>query len=103
MTYIPDKWLLLKMPECYKVFGVWYGGYAKGDSWKLNSGIKKVEEHDKYILFHGYSGSVYHCRKNNYGSSVYGLSVLKGFGDAVEVVSDFESEMSAILEQISCA
>lgn len=103
MTYYPERWLLVKTPICYKVFGLWYGGYAKGDSWKLNSGIKKVEICDDHILFHGYSGSVYDCHKNNYGSSVYGYSVLKGFGDAVEVVSDFESEMSALLEQISCA
>jgi hypothetical protein len=103
MTYYPERWLLLKMPECYKVFGVWYGGYTSGDSWKLNSGIKKVEIYDDHILFHGYSGSVYHCRKTAYGSSIYGYSVIKGFGESVQVVSDFESEMSALLEQISCA
>jgi hypothetical protein len=88
MTYYPDRWLILKMPECYKVFAVWCGGYLTGDSWKLNSGITKVEEFDEYYLFHGHSGSIYNCHKNGYGSSSYGYSVIMGFGESVEIVRD---------------
>jgi len=90
MTYHPNRWLILKMPECYKVFGVWYGGYLTGDSWKLNSGITKVEKFDDHYLFHGYSGSIYNCHKNGWGSTVYGYSVIKGFGDGVEVMENVE-------------
>jgi hypothetical protein len=100
MTYYPDKWLIVKTPQCYKVFGVWCGGYTSGDSWKLNSGISSFEEFDDYILFHGYSGSTYKCMKTGYGSSAYGYSILQSFGDTLHVIPDSENEMSALLDQI---
>jgi len=42
--YYPDRWVVVKIGEenLYKVFACWYGGYARGDSWKLNSGITRV-------------------------------------------------------------
>lgn len=64
MDYSPHGWVILKMqtPEgdLYKVFGGWYGGFAGSDSWKLNSGITKVNNIGEgcYEL-EGYSGSVY--------------------------------------------
>lgn len=76
MTYTPDKWLIIKCPTCYKVFGTWHGGYLDGDSWRTNSGITNVEEESDYYLFYGESGSVYKCHKGHYGSTAYGLSVL---------------------------
>ena len=96
MTYYPDKWLLIKTPQCTKVFGVWHGGYIHGDSWKLNSGISGVEETVDSYLFHGYSGSIYHCHKDKYGSSPYGYSVIHGFGDQVQVVENIKQELSSI-------
>ena len=45
----PDKWLVLKIGDLYKVYGTWYGGYLGSDSWKINSGIVKVEE-DEYFF-----------------------------------------------------
>ena len=100
-TYYPDRWLILKTPQCYKVFGVWFGGYARGDSWKLNSGISDVEEFDDSYLFHGYSGSIYHCYKNNYGSSVYGYSVVHSFGDQMRVIENTKQAMSAVLDTVA--
>lgn len=100
MEYIPDKWLILKFLKgevFYKVFATWSGGYANGDEWKLNSGITKVEEDGDYYLFYGYSGSVYRCHKNGYGSNNYGYNVInsfaegltrEGFGDKIEVLDD---------------
>ena len=72
----PDKWIILKIKNNYKVFSTWYGGYLGSDSWKLNSGIKEIIENDVYIDFIGYSGSVYRCQKQTYGTSTYSNSVL---------------------------
>lgn len=79
---IPDKWLVLKIDGeelIYKVFGSWSGGYLDGDSWKLNSGIESVEETNDAFLFKGFSGSVYKCRKNSYGSNAYGAAIINGW------------------------
>jgi hypothetical protein len=64
----PDNWVILKIEDTsygtyYKVLAGWSGGYLTGDSWRMNSGIAKVEEEGKYYNFIGLSGSVYHCHK----------------------------------------
>jgi len=78
ITEIPQQWVILKLPDNeYKVFGTWRGGYLDGDSWKLNSGIKKVEQDNDFYYFIGYSGSCYKCHKKSYGvASSYNLGVL---------------------------
>ncbi len=82
--YTPDKWVMLKFVSerhttVYKVLAGWYGSYTTGDSWKLNSGVTKIEEDGDWYLFHGYSGSVYRCHKKSYGLSVYTASILESF------------------------
>lgn len=83
MEYTPDLWSIIKieLPDevIYKVFGSWYGGYARGDSWRLNSGIVDVIEYDDYYEFKGYSGSVYSCPKSAYGWHAYSAGVIKDF------------------------
>jgi hypothetical protein len=79
--YTPDKWAVVKIsseedPPIYKVFACWYGGYAGSDSWKLNSGITSAAFEDNVYYFNGSSGSVYECHKDNYGTNMYGGSVL---------------------------
>jgi hypothetical protein len=54
----------------------WHGGYARGDSWRINSGITKIENHENAFIFHGSSGSVYRCDKIDYGLSTYGQNIL---------------------------
>lgn len=80
----PDKWLILKVNDHYRVFGTWSGGYLDGDSWRMNSGITKVEEDDEHYLFTGSSGSVYKCRKTAYGSTGYGYSVIDTYTKQAE-------------------
>jgi len=68
--YTPDNWVILEIsPEgedtFYKILAGWSGGYLDGDSWRMNSGIDKVEEGDDYYDFIGESGSVYRCRKDS--------------------------------------
>ena len=73
--YSPDNWGLVKidtdgkdpLPFIYKVIGGWSGGYLDGDSWRMNSGITKVTEKGDYILFSGFSGSVYECYRESEG------------------------------------
>lgn len=62
----PDNWIIIKLPEDkgHKILAGWSGGYLHGNSWRLNSGIESYEEHDDYIDFKGYSGSIYRCFKS---------------------------------------
>ena len=48
----PDRWVVLKILSVsdgtfYKVLGSWYGGYANGNFWRLNSGIQRVVKASK--------------------------------------------------------
>jgi len=67
--YTPDNWVILKINYdtkiFYKILAGWSGGYLDGDSWRMNSGITKVEVDGNYYLFHGSSGSVYKCHKDS--------------------------------------
>ena len=71
MNTIPDKWTVVKITSpqgtVYKVLGSWYGGYLYGNSWRMNSGITKVEKTEHSFLFYGHSGSCYECGFINYG------------------------------------
>ena len=90
-----DRWLIVKVDDGYKIFGSWSGGYLYGGSWKLNSGITKVEEDGDYYLFCGYSGSIYKCHKDAYGSTGYGWSIISSY------VDEFKDRM-AIIEEPEC-
>ena len=81
--YSPDRWVIVKIvtaTEClYKVFATWGAGYGGSDSWKINSGITHAQLVDNRWEFSGYSGSVYSCHREAYGTNGYGGSVLQGF------------------------
>ena len=72
--YIPEAWVIIKIVNeqsdkpLYKVFGSWRGGFATGDSWRLNSGISSVNEQEHGYVFNGFSGSSYFCYKKSEGS-----------------------------------
>ena len=68
--YEPDNWVVIKVngkDPHYRVLAGWSGGYLQGSSWRMNSGITKVEEDDKAYYFSGSSGSTYRCGKQSYG------------------------------------
>ncbi len=52
--YTPDSWVVLKVKAgkgtfpFYKVLAGWSGGYLSGDSWRINSGITRVEDDRTY-------------------------------------------------------
>ena len=77
----------------YKILATFYGGYTTGDSWKLNSGITKIEEEGQCFLFHGSSGSVYRCHKNAYGMGGYTSGIYASFRKQVDETEGVEMEM----------
>lgn len=88
--YQPDKFVVLKVNYLkggtgYRLFGSWAGGYTTGDSWKLNSGITKVEKVGPFLTFHGNSGSVYRVHEEMYGTTSYTLSILDSWAKDAEI------------------
>ena len=97
-NYTPDNWVVLKISipgheTLYKVLAGWSGGYLDGDSWRMNSGITRVEQPgDGWNLFYGASGSCYECHEKRYGlrmnnSGIYS-KLKEQFGDSVELMPD---------------
>lgn len=49
MAYTPDNWVVIKCKgddPHYRILAGWSGGYTTGTSWRMNSGITRVEETD---------------------------------------------------------
>ena len=74
--YTPDLWVIVDINSTEhgnirKVLGSWYGGFARSDEWRMNSGIEEVIDQGEYYDIVGYSGSVYKCYKNSVGMSSY--------------------------------
>lgn len=101
MTIITDNWVIVKItrPEgvVHKVLAGFHGGYLHGDSWRMNSGILKVEREGDYFLFHGQSGSIYACHKDaqRLSGATAGIydSLVKQAAEKniiVEIVNEFE-------------
>jgi len=100
--YYPDNWVVLKIDTkdyvIYKVLAGWNGGYTQGGSWRMNSGITKVEDNGNSWKLYGHSGSCYVCHKTQYqlrmnSAGIYN-ELKKQFGDMVEILpegTDWES------------
>lgn len=98
--YKPDNWVVLKIKDgkldsgWYKVLAGWSGGYLDGDSWRMNSGVAEVTEDGDYLLFHGYTGSVYRCHKKSYGLRMNNAGVFnqlksnEGFKDQITLMDE---------------
>ena len=96
--YHPEAWVALRMHNSktdktiYKIYAGWRGGFVDGDSWQLNSGIKSIDTEQYEYHVHGYSGSIYVCRKNlegldRAGSYIRGVldNMLKNVPEHMEV------------------
>lgn len=91
----PDSWVIIEINHhgetLHKVLAGWSGGYLDGDSWRVNSGITKIELIDGYYHFYGESGSVYQCHKNaeNMRMSQAGIynQLKEKYDDMVKVVN----------------
>jgi len=82
--YNPDRWVIVGDGENFKVLGGWSGGYLDGDSWRLSSGLQRIEEDGYYYLMHNYSGSVYECHKEGEGM----IMIMSGPMSQLEASSD---------------
>ena len=96
---LPDKWVVLKITPkdsdpIYKVLASFYGGYLDGDSWRINSGIMRVEDDEQFLYFDGYSGSCYKCPKN---INTYGTSSLSS-GIVNNIISELSNRDVGIVE-----
>lgn len=68
--YTPDNWTIIGDGENFILFSSWAGGYLGSDSWRLSSGIVKIEddpENENVLLIHNHSGSIYSCGKHHEG------------------------------------
>lgn len=92
----PDTWVVLRITvdgeTIHKLYAGWSESYLYGASWRLNSGIERVEDGGDAWLVHGASGSVYECAKPMERMNGYQAQVLAAMekqlaeGDSVEIV-----------------
>jgi len=98
----PDNWIILKITNIdkpfYKVLAGWSGGYLDADTWRMNSGISKVEEDENYYIFTGESGSLYKCHKESQiiRMNISGVlsQLLDKFPNSIEVVDVSEINLN---------
>ena len=93
--YIPDNWVIIKIKDDdphYRVLAGWSGGYLTSDSWRMNSGITRVEKDTDAWKFYGSSGSCYECRMNNYmlrmNNAHVWADLQERYGDKVEMMPE---------------
>lgn len=109
IDYYPDSWVLLKIKESklsspyYKLLTGWSGGYANGDSWRMNSGVVDVTEDEEGLLhFHGASGSLYVCHRSRNRLSMATAGIYEtltrnqGFEGQVVKVEDIDKAIKEI-------
>lgn len=95
MTYIPDNWVVIKYKgddPHYRILAGWSGGYTDSDTWRMNSGIVRVDETEDAFLFYGSSGSCYDCRKTVYclrkNNAYVWAQLQERHGDKVELMPE---------------
>lgn len=75
--YVPDRWVIVDIEyegqKVVKILSGWSGGYLDGDSWRISSGITKVEENDDAFFVTNETGSTYYLRK-----TAVGLNIMSG-------------------------
>lgn len=85
-TYHPDSYQFLRISSdnedstVIKLFAVWHAGYLTATSWRMNSGVTKIEvdtTFDNLYIISGYSGSQYVVNKDSTKPSSYGQGVLR--------------------------
>lgn len=93
--YNPDNWVVIKIggdDPHYRVLAGWSGGYLDGDSWRMNSGIVRVEDVGDCYNFYGSTGSCYSCGKESYTLRMNNVHIWNQFkkqhGDLVELMPE---------------
>ncbi len=88
----PDLWMIYSIytPEhgrIDKVVASWFGGFARGQSWRMSSGITKIVDQEGYYEIHNASGSIYKCYKESEGASSYTYGIMDTYTDALAEMS----------------
>lgn len=108
MIYHPDAWVILKITPrndeaVFKILGGWYGGFASGDSWKLNSGIKSFVIEADHVDFIGFSDSIYRCHLKAEGFTRYTAQIYESFLDEIGPTGTIEHlSFEDVKSQIPC-
>jgi hypothetical protein len=96
MTYTPQGWIVVEITSAQgqkikKVLATW-----GASEWRLNSGNQYTEEFSDRWEFSGYSGSLYVCYKDCYGTSGFIEGIydnfehqLKLMGGNIRVIEDY--------------
>jgi hypothetical protein len=99
--YTPDNWVVIKIKgddPHYKILAGWSGGYTTGNSWRMNSGIVRVEQTEFLYKFYGSTGSCYVCSKNSYclrmNNAHVWSTLQERHGDNVELMPEETDWMS---------
>lgn len=105
-TYTPDVWVIVEIKGSqvettyHRILAGWYGGFARGDSWKMSSGITRIVEHDTYWEIHNSSGSIYDCHKNNERHSGYTRGIYESYAkDNNDKIGLTQVSLESIREQ----
>jgi hypothetical protein len=93
-TYKPDAWVLIKFTKnseepVYKILAGWYGGYLSGDSWRLCSGIDRVNLKGSTYEVSNYSGSMYYCDPEVENLTGLTSAILAGWESKAKQCVDF--------------
>jgi hypothetical protein len=107
-SYFPDNWVVIRINSdntFYKVLAGWSGGYLQGSSWKLNSGITRVEENEHSYSFYGSSGSCYVCGKHSYGLRMNNAHIYNRLQETgkVELLEENTNWLELINENVHCS
>lgn len=85
-NYYPDSYQFISISsdkdsdKIIKLFAVWHAGYLTATSWRINSGVTKIEQDAVFANLYtvsGYSGSQYVVNKDSVKMSSYGETVLR--------------------------
>lgn len=105
--YVPDCWTVIRINHhgdtIYKILAGWSGGYLNGSSWRLNSGVTKVEEDGDWLLFSGSSGSLYRCGKHSYGLRMSTAPIwarLQDIGKDNVILMDEDTDWLNLLKEV---
>ena len=93
--YTCDNWVVIKIKgddPHYRILAGWSGGYTTGSSWRMNSGITRVEQTEFLYRFYGSTGSCYECSKNSYclrmNNAHIWTQLQEIYGDKVELMPE---------------
>lgn len=101
--YTPDTWVILELKSDqgthHRIMSGWYGGYARGDEWRISSGVESIVDKGKLYEVPNTSGSVYLLHKQSEKLSFYTGQVLSSMAENTKDIELKVVSIESILEQ----